>query len=404
MEFTLDLLKSAVVGSAAALRCRTEYQPAGGAGDKIFPATYEKGEYATETRLLNGAEVPCVLIDSVQSQANRMEEALLDAYDRQEISLPVISVEFRSADLLKPLRITSLDAPHRIADALLRDSHLGKKTFRESPVGEPLTHASPKNATHLFGVCPTALVFGMWDSTGPAGGGGAKFQRAVVSEIVGLDAHQGKRTSSRLDPAQIMLQAGPLYHATDGGWTLEKAEAVKDKKGAPEKLGKDGKPSEANHGNVTPTISDGGFTISKALQTTVVSLAALRRLRFPKADDARSRPEVDDAARTALAALALYAATAARERGGDLRSRCHIVPTAPFTWEIVDRPGQPPATFEITVAQAQQIFTDAVREAQQVGLPWSSDEIRLTPSPELLRLVEISQKLAAKQTSPASEA
>jgi CRISPR-associated protein Csb1 len=402
MAYTLSLLKTAVRGDAAAVRCRTDYQPAGGPGDKIFPATYEKGEYATETRWLDGAEVHCVLIDSVQSQANRMEEALLDAYDRGEISLPVVSVDFRSPDLLKSFRVTSLDAPHRLADALLRDSQVGGKKFRDSAIGKPLTQAGPKNATYLFGLCPTALVFGMWDSTGPAGGGGAKFQRAVVSEIVGLHAIQGKRTSSRLDPAQIMVHAGPLYVAKDGGWTLDESEALRDKK-SPVKLGKDGKPSEANHGNITPTIADGGFTISKAVQTTVVSLAALRRLRFPADGESRSRPEVDDAARTALAALALYGAVCARERGGDLRSRCHIIPTAQFIWEIVNRPGTSPVVVDVPVAAAREVLSEAVREARDAGLPWQEKEVRLQPSADLLRLVAISQKLAAKE-SPAAEA
>ena len=41
MSKTLDLatLKQAVNGSAAAFRCRRKLQPAGGAGDKVFPPT-----------------------------------------------------------------------------------------------------------------------------------------------------------------------------------------------------------------------------------------------------------------------------------------------------------------------------------------------------------------------------
>jgi CRISPR-associated protein Csb1 len=95
----------------------------------------------------------------------------------------------------------------------------------------------------------------------------------------------------------------------------------------------------------------------------------------------------------------LYAATAAGERGGDLRSRCHIVPTAPFAWELVDRPGTAPLTFEITAAHAREIFAAAVQHAKDTGLPWSSEEVRLAPSPELMRLVVISQKLAAGQAA-----
>ncbi|MGC8625834.1 MAG: type I-U CRISPR-associated protein Cas7, partial [Phycisphaerae bacterium] len=74
-KLTLEILTEAVK-NAAALRCITELQPAGGPGDKVFPPTYMGGVYATETRLIDGRRMPCVLLDSVQSQANRMELAL----------------------------------------------------------------------------------------------------------------------------------------------------------------------------------------------------------------------------------------------------------------------------------------------------------------------------------------
>ena len=43
-------LKEAVAGTAAGFRARTRLKPAGGDGDKVFPPTYEGGEYATEDR------------------------------------------------------------------------------------------------------------------------------------------------------------------------------------------------------------------------------------------------------------------------------------------------------------------------------------------------------------------
>lgn len=117
-KLTLEVLKQAVSGSAAAFRCVTEYQPAGGPGDKVFPPTYEGGKYATEQRRLPDCAEPvdCVLLDSVQSQANRMELALLDAWERDRIKLPVIVVDFAGNDMPKVLRITSLEAPHRVAE------------------------------------------------------------------------------------------------------------------------------------------------------------------------------------------------------------------------------------------------------------------------------------------------
>ena len=48
-------------------------------------------KYAFETRRRGGKKARCVLIDSVQSQANLMEEALLAA--EKKLTLPVIEVD-----------------------------------------------------------------------------------------------------------------------------------------------------------------------------------------------------------------------------------------------------------------------------------------------------------------------
>jgi len=406
-------LTDAVSGQSAAFRCVTELQPAGGAGDKIFPPTYEGGKYAMENRQIKGKTVHCVLLDSVQSQANRMEQALLDAWERGRIPLPVITVDFTGCDLPRPLRITSLEAPHRIADALLRDSFLDGKAFRKSEVGKKIDHVSSRNATPLFQHCPTALVFGMWDSTGPLGGLGAKFARAMVSELTGLNVKKGKRTSSRIDPAQIVLSAGPLYRAKEGdiSWTLDEEEALRDKK-VPVKLGKDGKPSRANHGNVTPSWIDaktkqnlpGGVTISSAIQTTVLSLPALRRLRFPLDGSGKSKSEVDDAARVALAALGLCAATLGQEQGFDLRSRCQLQPTRTCIWQLLDKPGEVPASFTLRADDAVALFKEAVEQAKKAGLPWQEKELVLQPSPQLAALVRLSQEKAASTVAEGAEA
>ncbi len=75
---------------------------------------------------------------------------------------------------------------------ILRDSELDGQPFRRSPRGKALDTVSPTNATALFELCPTALLFGMWDSHGPKGGLGPKFERAMVSEIVGVGAEWGR--------------------------------------------------------------------------------------------------------------------------------------------------------------------------------------------------------------------
>lgn len=391
----LQTLRRAVAGRAAAFRCVTDYQPAGGPGDKVFPPTYEGGKYATEERIdpATGQVRKCVLLDSVQSQANRMELALLEAHRANDAALPQVVTRFDQDSLLTKFTVSSLEAPHRIADALFRDSLLDGVIFRKSDKGRVLDNADIRNATGLFGLCPTALVFGLWDSTGPRGGLGAKFQRALVSEIVGFDAVAGVKTSSRIDPAQIMLGAGPLYErkSETGGtptWTLDAA----DGKG---KLKKTGRPSEANHGNVTPGIVDGGFTISSARQTTTLSLAVLRRLRFPLGGSADSDRQVDLAARTALAALGLTAGTLVRG-DVDLRSRCQLFAEGESAWQLLDRPGQTPQVYRLDTGGSLDLLREAVGEAKRSGLSWVEEPIELTPSPELVELVRKSQELASE--------
>ncbi len=410
------------VRSAAAIRSRTKLQPAGGAGDKVFPPTYAGAVYAMEMRRVPGRDeaVRCVLMDSVQSQANRFEEALQDAFDEGRIEIPVVEVDFsdiaivepgsKDEGLFEPIgRVTSLEAPHRIADAILRDSELNGTLFRKTDEGKKLSQATLRNATPLLELCPTALVFGIWDSTGPKGGLGFKFQRAIVSEIIGVDAEFGVKTSSRMDPLAIQLKAGPVYEGKDGDWTLDETEARMEKKKA--KLeGKEGKPSEVNHGNIAPSLSDtgrdplgksderiylaGGVTIAHAEQTIVLSLPALRRLRFPLNGSLKVDPEKNLAAQTVLAALGLCSAVLASERGLDLRSRCLLWPTEKQTWELLGAPGDSPKQFEITAAEAIKLLNEAVAQAIAAGLPWRKEPLVLKPAKKLIDLVRRSQELA----------
>jgi len=410
---TLDVVKEAVTGKAAAFRRIVRLQPAGGPGAKVFPPTYEGGKYATEKRRINGEIVDCVLLDSVQSQANRMELALKEALDEKRISLPVIVVDFSGTKASFVGKITSLEAPHRIADAILRDSELNdqgsKIKFRELLVGKSLDTASLQNATALFGYCPTALVFGMWDSTGRSGGLGVKFPRAIVSEIIGIGAVPGQRTAGRLDPLQITSKAGPVYETEDGDWTLDQNKARKKTnkgKETPVLYGKKGKPSEINHGNVTPSlvvqkdnngrpvdksgrptdradewIPIGGFTIDYALQVTLISLPTLRRLRFP----VQGSQNADVPGRVALTALALCAATLSSEKGYNLRSQCDLLPEDDLLWELIGV--KESKRYSLTSEQAIDLLKSAVEEARAANLPWNSDPVELSPSEDLVEMV-----------------
>src|SRR5574337_578561 len=112
-----------IVNSAAAIRIRQRLLPEGGAGDKIFPPTFAGGYYCWENRRIEGRNVPCVLLDSVASQANRLEEALADTVAERGTEVPRLIVKFDS-DLADVGEISTLAAPHRIFDAILRDSTL----------------------------------------------------------------------------------------------------------------------------------------------------------------------------------------------------------------------------------------------------------------------------------------
>jgi CRISPR-associated protein Csb1 len=503
-ELTLSELQVAVAKTAAAFRCRTRLQPAGGEGDKVFPPTYLGAVYAVEQRRVkvkrpDGTEgfetVACVLLDSVQSQANRMEEALQTAFDAGRIGIPVIEVDFTDANkqLRRPIegKITSLTVPHRLADAILRDSEFlsdadalentdcGKR-FEQTSYAQKWAGASVANAMPVFDLCPTALIFGLWGSPARPGGLGAKFERALVSEIVGINANFGKRTGSRIDPLGIVRSAGPLYSRGDGGWTLEPSNAVdelENGRATGKKLlfgksrqGKDvyhdpasrssfpdaGRPAAANQGNIPPDFSRytanadipdpllpevdlewslrtdeegflnrqivrrrdrnirqnrvaaAGVTIEYAEQTTVLSLPALRRLRFPPSgtssptNGGAGGGDPHSARRVVLAALALCAAELGAEVGLDLRSRCLLWPEMERKWELLDKPGGTPEVFTLGADLAIRLLTEALQAA---GLKWNSTPVvKLRPSAELVELVRRSQEMAARPGTEEPEA
>jgi CRISPR-associated protein Csb1 len=409
MSLTYDELRDGVTGGAVGARCKIVLQPLGGAGEKVFPPTYAvadsaENKYAIESRRLPGTDevVQSVVLDSVQSQANRLELALLDAIRAGELAAPITSVDFAGSGLVGLDKISDYEAPHRIFDAILRDSFDGESLFRYGKVGTAITEARPRDAAAIYHHSPHVLVFGAWDSTGPRGGLGAKYERAITSEIVALDIEVGKRTGSRIDPVGIELRAGKLYEARgDEAWTLDKDRAVQEK-GQPKFLGKGsdaGKPSQANHGNIAPSIDskNGGITAREIVGTTVLSFIQLRRLRFPANIDGTpfngKRGEAEVAARTALAALGLTAAVLAFEQGFDLRSRCVLVADGPITFELVGRDGKA-VPFDMSSADALKLVTETAERAAAAGMPWRDGEMLLRPAERLVTLIRNSQAIA----------
>ncbi len=413
MIVTLEKLRTSVANAAAIRRVR-KLQPTGGPGDKIFPPTYpgDRGgrnvppRHVFERRRIGGENVLCVLIDSVQSQANRLEEALKVARETGALNFPMITVDFSNTEVADIGRITTLDAPHRVFDAIIRDSELNGIRFRETEQGRRLTEAKSNNARAVYELSPTALVFGAWNSTSEGGGLGAKFPRCVVSEIVGvgvaterepflnrrtgelevLDQPSGKRTGSRIDP--LGIRSGiTVYKFPNGDWSLE---PPKEKKGkdAPKEV----RPSEINHSNIAPTVALLGVSVDYVLHSFVLSFAALRRLRFVAGSSGLA---ADWAAQTALAALGLAAVAAQDRNGYFLRSRCDLIPegnSAPG-FEIIDTNGAIEMV-DLDFGQATRLATEAVGAARAAGLGWNEEDLVLKPQAKLVQLVSASRELA----------
>lgn len=391
---TLDFttLENAVADDAA-LRSTARLQPAGGPGAKVFPVTYEGGRYAVEDRRLPGDEgerVPCALLDSVQSQANRFEAALRRAWDEGAMEFPVVSADF--SDKFPDIgKLTSLDAPHRVADGLFRECTYDGDNFRKSALGKKFIKSNTNYATPLYELSPNALVYGMWDSTsaGDQAGLGHKFARTISSEVVAFDIEQGKRASSRIDPTGIQKGVGEIYVTEDGTITFDADEAPDDAKAK--------KPSDVNLGNITPSFEDGdgnehhgGVTMQYAKQTVVITLAGIRKLNFPPSAGGESHTQRDRAARTVVAAMGLAGTVLQRSDGFDLRSRCCLVPETRPTWEIVHPDGSTDK-FQLDSHSVIELFDDAVAHAKGQGLLWEVFDYELEPRSELIELIRRSR-------------
>lgn len=405
-------------GEDAALRRRRKLQPAGGPGDKIFPPTYP-GEgtnapprHVFETRRVPAADGPglesprlesvvCVLIDSVQSQANRLEEALAASAEAGHIRLPRLVVDFPSSGLNSIGAISDLAAPHRVFDAILRDSELDGEPFRKSDLGEHLKKATPADATAILEVSPASLLFGAWNSTGEGGGLGAKFARAIVSEIIGVNVPveeiadrrtgeislrtAGRRTGSRIDP--LGVRSVEVF-AGENGWAFDKAGAGKGAKQV--------RPSEINHGNIAPSVAELGVTCDYAEQTAVITLAGLRRLRFG------ADAERDLAGRAYIAALGLLALAEADAQGYALRSRCDLVCDGAAPLERVRFDGSAEA-IDVDVETARALYEAAFDQARKAGFNLSDKPVVLKPQKKLVDLVRKSLEKALADEAEADE-
>ena len=199
-----DLLE-AVAGAGVGVRARTPLEPLGGPDDKVFPPTYSVAKnaetvYALEQRRVAGETVEAAVLDSVQSQANHFEAALLEAHRCGEVKIPLVSVDFREADGVEGSTASARWRP-RTASSMrscetacstacgsrsATSAWLSRRRRRATPrrcFATPRTHSSSAEGLHRA-----------------ARRAGAKYERALTSEIVATGVVRGKKTSSRIDP------------------------------------------------------------------------------------------------------------------------------------------------------------------------------------------------------------
>jgi len=254
--------------------------------DKLTPQEAEKA----------GLEANNCLIDSVGSQANRMESV----FKQPPLSELVPQITVRLND---GVEVNLLDIGHRIADGAVRFSELrGEVTaaieaLRDSANAEPLARLSP-----------TSLIFGFWDSRPNTTM--YKFGRMLSSTIRATNVAVVKR-SAQFNPAFDPALLGLADELPEGETEAQDSSGkAADRKDPLSQLGLRAAPAVDTHGGVR--------VFGQTFRRTQISLVRLRALAVTKDG------EIDEAEtlklRRYILGLALVAARA--QTNYDLREGC----------------------------------------------------------------------------------
>lgn len=234
----------------AALVIREHLMPVEGVDGVLFPATFAAGDgfpggYNIDTDAKGNT---VALIDSVGSQANRIEPIFMSAKYKQLV--PQIAVTAGEKE------ISILEAGHRAGDALVRCSSLQKE------LQDAFHQVLKGDATALAKVAPTSLVFGVWDSRDTQ----AKLPRVISSSIRAFNIRSLTRGAVYIPPVD--------YAELQVFSEEEKAKAEGDNKNPLAKRGFVHVPASASHGGV---IAEGGIR-----RDATLGLAALRLIHAGK--------------------------------------------------------------------------------------------------------------------------
>jgi CRISPR-associated protein Csb1 len=381
----------ASVDDDAGLVRHTFLRPIGGVGDRILPPTYP-GErnttvHLTENRVRNGVSTTACVLDTVPAQRNRIVRSLLELCVEHNLPLPRLVVDIASMEMPGRSEISSIELPHGPFDAAIRDSLLDGVEFFASGLGKAMRSSTPSAATAMLEHSPLALLTGTWDSTTGDPGKGVKFRRAMTAEIVGYNVELGKRSASRLDPFGISRDVAVyITPSAELAWTL-----------TPEKGARAARPSEINHGNIPPTITEGlGITCEAIEQTFSVGFAALRTLRFGSAEKSK-------VARGLLAALACLANCAQMRSGYALRSRCDLVVDKATEMQIIAADGSTTA-WSPTLDELIALYHEAVKAVRAANFVFDGIPTVLQPQPKFVELVRRSREAGVDRKKAKADA
>lgn len=182
--------KFLAVDGPAALVIRESLMPVEGADGVFFPSTFADIGYNIDGDDLNkkpdGKNV--ALIDSVGSQANRIEPMFLEGEYAKLVPQIRILVGEKTVNLL--------EAGHRAGDAIARCSKLQgelQSAFKAILKGDALPLAK---------IAPTSLLFGVWDSRDTQ----AKLPRLIASTVRAYNVRKLKRSATYFAPVDYVSE------------------------------------------------------------------------------------------------------------------------------------------------------------------------------------------------------
>lgn len=387
-KMDLELLLAACADDSFddGIRIDTELEPLAGPGGTVKPAVYEGGTYQMDRRWASPADeepTPVIVIDNVPSQANRLEEAI--RRQRASVEAPELVLDLAEVGNLPahlPRQLSSLEFPHRNADAYLRDARLGGDDFTRTELGRAIFGATPQACGPLMAWFPQALLYGFWQSHLGKKRHNTKHARSWVSEIVGWNP---AATETRV----LGLKGDALNLNTDETVTSKPDDRMVWDIGTGVKVegGKKDRLSEMGHGQVLfmdEEATAATVSFARVTQRATVSFAQLRRISLGSSHSA----EADAAARALLVALGLHAHQLAFGRGFALRSGAELRPgVVQPTWLGSDG-DEPCALGDVETSLA--LLRTAVLHASSVGVPldgWGREPVLLTPKENLRKAI-----------------